>query len=154
RGSPDASTSRLAVSSVRQLGTLLKEELTMPRKLDETDWDVLLRRIKVGKCTPFLGAGACYGVLPLGSDIAREWAEKYEYPLEDSSDLARVAQYLAVTRDPMHPKERIAAQLENVQTPGFTETDELHGLLADLPLPVYITTNYDNFMVKALQHRR
>ena len=68
----------------------------MAGRLEERDWELLLRRIKNGKCTPFLGAGACYGVLPLGSDIARKWAQEYHYPLHDSNDLARVAQFLAV----------------------------------------------------------
>ena len=42
----------------------------MPDILQDRDWTLLLRRIKDGKCTPFLGAGACYGALPLGSTLA------------------------------------------------------------------------------------
>ena len=68
----------------------------MPIALEENDWNTLLRRIKVGKCTPFLGAGACAGTLPLGSMIAQDWAKKHGYPLEDCKDLVRVAQFLAV----------------------------------------------------------
>ena len=30
--------------------------------------------------------------------------------------------------------------------------DEPHNIIASLPLPVYITTNYDDFMIQALQH--
>jgi hypothetical protein len=126
----------------------------MPNSLEETDWDLLLRRIKAGKCTPFLGAGACVGTLPLGSKIAQEWAQKHQYPLEDSSDLARVAQFLAVQYDPMFPKEEILEEwFKNVTSPDFTEPDEPHRVLADLPLPVYMTTNYDDFMVQALRSR-
>jgi hypothetical protein len=125
----------------------------MPKTLEERDWDLLLRRIKAGKCTPFLGAGACFGALPLGSEIAQEWAQEYHYPLEDSSDLARVAQFLAVQYDPMFPKEEILKQFENVAPPDFTVPDELHGVLAELPLPVYMTTNYDDFMMQALESR-
>ena len=68
----------------------------MSKLLTNEDWDVLLRRIKQGRCTPFLGAGACYGVLPLGGDIAKQWAEKYEYPMEDRSNLIAVSQFLAL----------------------------------------------------------
>lgn len=125
----------------------------MPNTLEERDWELLLRRIKAGKCTPFLGAGACFGVLPLGCDIAQKWAQEHDYPLEDCHDLARVAQYLAVTEDPMTPKEIITGWIKNVPPPNFTELDEPHGILADLPLPVYITTNYDDFMVQALKSR-
>ena len=124
----------------------------MPNTLEERDWDLLLRRIKAGKCTPFLGAGACYGVLPLGKHIAQKWAEDHHYPLEDCSDLARVAQFLAVQYDSMFPKEEILERFfKNVAPPDFTEPDEPHGILANLPLPVYMTTNYDDFMVRALE---
>ena len=44
--------------------------------LNDDDWDMLLQRIKSGSCTPFLGAGACAGTLPLGADVARKWADR------------------------------------------------------------------------------
>ena len=68
----------------------------MTSELQEADWNRLLRRIQSGKCTPFLGAGACYGALPLGADVAEELAQRYAYPFPDR-DLVRVAQYAAVT---------------------------------------------------------
>jgi len=37
-------------------------------EFQEQDWN-RLRRIQSGKCTPFLGAGACDGALPLGADV-------------------------------------------------------------------------------------
>jgi SIR2-like domain len=123
--------------------------------LEKSDWEVLLRRIKQGNCTPFLGAGACFGTLPSGGEIAREWAKSDEYPLPDSAgDLMRVSQYLAVYHnDAMYPKERILDVINTDQTPDFSMPDEPHATLADLPLPIYMTTNYDNFMVRALEHR-
>ena len=42
----------------------------MTSTLTDKDWEILLRRIPLGKCVPFLGAGACYGALPLGAEIA------------------------------------------------------------------------------------
>lgn len=125
----------------------------MPNTLEQRDWDLLLRRIKAGTCTPFLGAGTCYGVLPLGSTLAQEWALANDYPMKDSYDLSRVAQFRAVTEDPMTPKEAIKEQFEKVVAPDFTNPEEPHGILADLPLPVYMTTNYDNFMMQALRSR-
>jgi hypothetical protein len=68
-------------------------------ELQEADWNRLLRRIQSGKCTPFLGAGACYGALPLGTDVAEELAQRYAYPFPDR-DLVRVAQYAAIQSDP------------------------------------------------------
>ncbi len=121
--------------------------------ITDEHWKSLLGRIKVGKCTPFLGAGASSGVFPLGSDIARVWAKEYKYPMADSYDLARVAQFVAVTVDPMEPKDRIQQQFKAIPLPDFTSPDEPHRVLAGLPFPIYITTNYDNSMMTALQAR-
>jgi hypothetical protein len=121
----------------------------MSVELSGRDWDILLRRISRGDCLPFLGAGACFGTLPLGAEIAREWAEQYSYPMSDPSDLVRVSQYLAVEFDPRFPKELVVERLRG-GPPDFHEPDEPHGVLARLPLPIYLTTNYDDFMVQAL----
>jgi hypothetical protein len=122
--------------------------------LRENDWTLLLRRLKDGRCTPFLGAGAAYGALPLGADIARDWAEKYGYPFEDSTDLVRVAQYVAIEYDGTYPKDLIRERFATAVPPDFHAPDEPHGLLADLKLPIYLTTNYDDFMARALADRK
>jgi len=128
--------------------------LQLPGTLTDTEWSILLERIKEQKCTPFLGAGACYGSIELGSQIAEAWARHYNYPLTDCQDLARVAQFLATTYDPMFPKTHILREyIDRATRPDFTERDEPHGLLADLPLPIYMTTNYDDFMAYALESR-
>jgi hypothetical protein len=121
--------------------------------MNDEDWDLLLERIREGRCTPFLGAGASVGTLPLGAEIARDWAAEYDYPLDDPHDLARVAQFLGIRRDAMFPKLRICRQLDGRGPPDFAQEDEPHAAVAALPLPVYVTTNYDGFMVQALQHR-
>jgi hypothetical protein len=111
-----------------------------------------MRRIRAGKCTPFLGAGAAYGVLPLGSQIAQDWAQKFGYPLEDAGNLARVATYLAVQYDAMYPKEMLLKNwFQNPKLPDYTNPHEPHATLASLPLPIYMTTNYDPFMTRALE---
>jgi hypothetical protein len=120
----------------------------------DTDWQLLLRRVSTGACTPFLGAGVCDGTLPLGSELARRWAGEHAYPLEDSYDLARVAQYVGVHQDDaMYPKELVSAELQGIAPPDFGLEDEPHAVLADLPLSIYITTNYDDFMFEALRRR-
>lgn len=111
---------------------------------DET-WLILLERIKSGRCLPFLGAGASFPAIPLGSTIAAEWAQEYTYPGDNPKNLVEVAQFLAVQFDPLTPKEKILKQLDNVVPPDFNAADEPHGLLADLPLPIYLTTNYNDF---------
>jgi hypothetical protein len=118
--------------------------------LPEADWDDLLFRIAHDKCTPFLGAGACVPSIKQAGDIAEDWAEQYGYPLSDRRDLARVAQYRAVIGDNVRPKEDLATVCANALPPDFRNPCEIHGLLAELPLSTYMTTNYDDFMEQAL----
>ena len=126
----------------------------MPSQLTDANWTSLLRRIRDGNCTPFLGAGASFPNMPLGSEVAQAWAKQYEYPLGDTSDLARVAEFLAIKNDPMFPKEEFVEQyLRDVTPPDFGDPNEVHGLLADLPIPIYMTTNYDDFLMRALESR-
>jgi hypothetical protein len=125
----------------------------MPNTLNDRDWENLMRRIKDEKCTPFIGAGACAGTLPLGSEIARGWAKEFKYPLKDDWDLARVSQFIAIEQDDMFPKDDIQRQFRSKSPPDFTQPDEPHALLAELNLPMYITTNYDSFMDLALKSR-
>jgi len=132
---------------------------SFPSALTEGEWRILLSRIRSGRCTPFIGGEAAFGVLPSRSDIARELAIKYNYPLEDSHDLARVAQFLATgdkehPGDPLLPRMEIVERLRAVPPPDFTDSNEPHRILADLPLAVYATTNYDDLMYKALRHRQ
>lgn len=127
----------------------------MADTLNDKDWERLIGRIKEGKCTPILGAGACYGHLPLGADIAKDWSAKYSYPFKESEDdLPKVAQFLAVDQDAMFPKEEIVKKFRNLKQPDYTEPNEPHALLADFGLPLYITTNYDSFMFQALLNRK
>jgi SIR2-like domain len=125
----------------------------MPSGLTENDWKLLLQRIFNGACAPFLGAGACYGILPLGAEIAREWATTYHYPFNDDDDLVRVAQFVAVNNDRAWPKDEVIRRFATLAPPDFAQPDEPHGVLAELGLPIYLTTNYDDFMVRALKAR-
>lgn len=121
--------------------------------MDEQDWARLVDQVSNGDCTPFLGAGACHGTLPTGTQLSATWAADHMYPLGDRDDLPRVMQYVAIrTRDAVSVKQRLARKLSGVGPPDFADPVEPHGLLARLPLPVYLTTNYDDFMVRALRN--
>jgi hypothetical protein len=127
----------------------------MAHSLNDKTWKILIERIGDGKCTPLLGAGANYGLLPLGADVARQWAAEYKYPFPDSSDLVKVAQYVALNEDPMTPKEQILKIFKDQsRMPNWRDPLQPHRVLAELPVPVYLTTNYDNLMVEALQFVR
>lgn len=125
--------------------------------LTTNDWTVLLDRIGDRRCTPFLGAGVNEGLLPMGSEIAAEWASRFQYPLSDSYDLARVAQYLSVTHtDGLYPKDLIR-KLLNLSAESFLEGLKAGRLrclmaLASLPIHFYITTNYDDLLTRCLNH--
>jgi hypothetical protein len=121
-----------------------------PSSLQDTDWKVLLERIKRGKCTPFLGGEANMGSIPPSSTIARELAVESGYPMEDSDNLPHVAQFIATTADPFRPREMIVERYEKAPRPDFNARDEPHRMLAELPLPVYVTTDYDSNMTNAL----
>jgi hypothetical protein len=115
----------------------------------ERDWEGLFWAIKYKQCTPFLGAGACAGVLPLGKEIAAEWAAE-GYPFPDKENLPRVSQYISVVHGARVPHHRLKDKFRGKGPPDFSNPHEPHRLVADLWLPVYITTNYDEFMTKAL----
>ncbi len=118
---------------------------------DDNTWNGLLLAIKFKNCTPFLGAGACAGVLPLGRDIAAKWALEYGYPFSVSDGLPRIAQYMAIKSAPDTPKFEIRREFAGKGPPDFTDPNEPHRVVADLELPIYITTNYDDFMTQALR---
>ena len=118
--------------------------------MNDNDWDQLLWAIEEERCTPFLGAGACVPALPTGLTLARKWTEEHGYPLPDSDDLARVAEYIAVEQVPMAPKHAIRRRFLEATPPVF-EGDEPHAVMARLPIPVYLTTNYVDYMAEALR---
>ena len=124
-----------------------------PEGWDTPDnWKLLLTAISKNRCTPFLGAGASAGVLPVGKKLAQSWADEFKYPFSDSTNLPRVAQYVGVMNGAQLPQYRIEEAFAD-KSPDFDNPDEPHRVLAELELPIYITTNYDSFMVKALEAR-
>lgn len=125
-----------------------------PSGWNDADWEALIRAIRAQQCTPFLGAGACAGVLPMGGDIARIWAAQDKYPFSDRHNLVRVAQFVAVQGgSPLTPKRRIVDQFTSQSVlPIFSNPHEPHRAVAEFRLPVYITTNYDDFMMQAIRY--
>jgi hypothetical protein len=60
-------------------------------------WDAVVTLIEDRLCVPVLGPGLVESVFGSTRDIARRWAERYEFPLAPHSrdDLSQVAQYLS-----------------------------------------------------------
>jgi hypothetical protein len=141
-------------------------------------WPALLRNIRQGRCTPILGPGLTEFLFGSRSQVARRWAETYHFPMaaHDREELPRVAQFLAVNQDPMFPRDEMQAYLckeirarYDVDLPEeecISRLDELismagarrrasdpaepHRVLAQFPVPIYITANYSSMLAEAL----
>jgi hypothetical protein len=142
---------------------------------ERVDWKKLIQDIEQGTCTPFIGAGACSGHFPLAGDLAQALAEDEAYPIGSSQrDLAAVAQYMAVNHaNGTYPKREVArffgfqqpgedvvrknARLirlyESRQDLNLADEDDPHVVLANIKSAVYLTTNYDDFLFKAVKGR-
>ena len=125
------------------------------RTMNDGDWATLISKITYRSCTPFIGAGVYWDRYSIRSQIALKWATEHDYPLSDSSDLASVAQFLFAKFDPGYVQNMFIEELKALDAPDFADEHDPYTILASLPLPIYITTNYDDFMTKALkrQHR-
>jgi hypothetical protein len=123
----------------------------MSNTLSEDDWDALIQQIRFDRCVPFLGAGASVGALPSARLLAQGWAGRFGFPLKQADNLSEVAQFLAVRYGPLYPKQLLVEEFDKAGEPDFAAPGEPHSVLAALPLSVYVTTNYDPFMVRALE---
>ena len=119
--------------------------------------------------------------LTVYQQLTREWADAIQYPLPDDSNLARVAQYFQIDKknndvglakreylnflkayliDPKSPGTVVPQKLDQnfsdivseLGYPTFPDgmKDPLRQL-ANMPLPIYITTSYFNFLERALK---
>ena len=137
----------------------------------------ILQAIRLGRCTPIIGAGLTEPLFGSLRDIARRWAEQFHYPMmpHERESLPQVAQYLTVQQSPQFPFDELEEVLKghirklrvgkkppaantleaHIQTLGAEQRqsnpNEAHKLLAELPLPVYITTNPDSLLEDALR---
>lgn len=126
----------------------------LPVGLLDDDWKQLVDYIRERRLTPVIGTGVLRGGVPEHMELAGEWADRWEYPFSDRRDISRVSQYLSLTQHQLLPHEQLKRRYAIASEPDFDSPEELHGLLADLNLPLYLTTNYDDFMIKALARRR
>jgi len=141
-------------------------------------WPALISSIRHQQCTPILGPGLTEPFIGSRRDIAQRWAEERNFPMlpHEREDLPQVAQYLAVNQDPNFTrnslKDWLGEELRRrykgylAETPCGVPLDqqiavvgercwqdnptEPHWILANLDLPIYITTDPSNLLVKAL----
>jgi hypothetical protein len=144
-------------------------------------WRLFVQKIEEQVCTPILGPGLNDALLDPQGTIARLWAETYHYPMEphERESLPQVAQFLAINQYERAPYDELANYVKQVIRTRYGDLlpPELHQrsallddmilavgahrrqhdpadpyrALAELPLPIYITANYDNLLAAALQ---
>lgn len=144
-------------------------------------WPALMRSIRRGECTPILGPGLFEPMLGSMRDIAQRWAEAYHYPMapHERESLPQVAQFLAINQYAQAPYDELEEYLESyiqeryqpdlpedlqkgrvsldllVKVVGERFRDKRewdpYKILAQLPLPIFITTNPGDLMAAALR---
>ncbi|NBE92240.1 SIR2 family protein [Nonomuraea sp. KC401] len=120
--------------------------------MKDSDWARLIDQLRTGDCTPFIGSGAGEGTLLTNAELSRTWAARYDYPFADDADLARVMQYARnLLGDAATLKQRLGRELAAMGPPDFTAPGEIHAGIARFPIPVFLTTNYDDFLSRALR---
>ena len=105
----------------------------------EEDWEDLFYYINDKNTTPFLGAGVAREHFGSGSEL-EEIAKEFEYPFDDTWNLAKVAQF-ADNENTFRVRKFVADYIKNKKLPDFNNPAEPHKILAKLDLPIYITTN-------------
>jgi hypothetical protein len=144
----------------------------------ESFWETLLENIAEKECTPFLGSGVTADMLPRPEELSHQLAAKFSYPFPDHTSLPRVTQFIGTIDNRRLRKQLLAVLVEQfrkrmglppvkagmpqalsqvIEAADWAKTSldlfesEIHHQLADLDLPLYLTTNIDNFMVLALR---
>jgi hypothetical protein len=155
-------------------GQLLGKRGTILGDVSDAYWRTLVSKIRRGQCTPILGPSVASELLPTPEDLARALSSGH-YPFADTADLRRVSQFLG-TMDNDDMRQRVLDQLTaslrrnlgssngaaRIGTPSDLQLDqwndlsqafetEIHQQLASLSLPLYVTTNFDNFLTRALE---
>jgi hypothetical protein len=141
----------------------------MAKPPDTTFYLQLVREIRRGWVTPFLGAGVnlCGRPpntdfkpmgkwLPSGMELARHLAKEFAFPPGLDMELLKVTQWVAVTLG----NWALYAELDKIFNRDYSPT-AIHETLAKLPTfverdqepryPLIMTTNYDDLMERALR---
>lgn len=143
-------------------------------------WPGLITSIQEGRCTPIIGPGLYEWLLGSQRDIARRWADEYDYPMApyERESIVHVAQYLAATQKrsfvlsafKRHIKKEIMLFHEDIfdreflkGNPSLNEMvekvgaarrqhdeNELYSVLARMPFPIYLSANPGTLLESAL----
>ena len=146
-------------------------------------WDAVITDLRDDGCVPVLGPSLVESLLGSTRDVARRWAEHYEFPLapRNRDDLAQVAQYLSYRQSSAYALQElrvyvaryIRKRYESDLPPDLLEgpvnvglvnklisqvgakqrqsnANDVHRLLAKLPVKIYVNANRNNLLRDAL----
>lgn len=144
-------------------------------------WPSLVMEIAENTCTPVIGPGISDALLGTRQEIARSWARSYRFPMapHNRESLPQVAQYLSINQNKLFPRlelkshlrrtllERYGDELPPAVRDGNPSLDELlaaawqvryqragtdpYSVLAELPTPIYVTTQPSSLLADALR---
>jgi CHAT domain/SIR2-like domain len=142
-------------------------------------WPAIVRSLRRGQCTPIIGTHLSEDLLGSSREIAQSWADTYNFPMapHEREDLPQVAQYLSVNQDRLFPREELVeyltgellrrfgdSALKDMEKASLSELfagvgkltrernpADPYKVLADLPLPIYVTTNAASLLAEALR---
>jgi hypothetical protein len=157
------------IDTMEKIKDIDKNQITLKNEINETipltkidrekeaTWTDLLYSIKEKKCIPFIGQEASLQWFNELNDLSSNWAKEYQYPLNNYNDLSSVSNFLAIENgNNIVPKNDLSRILSKIKPPDFSQEEydnTPYSVLSKLPLPIYITTNYDHFMEAALISR-
>ena len=151
------------------------------RRLSDDKWHALLENIRDGRCTPIIGDGVSLEISRAKSEVARRLALKNHFPLarHERASLSQVAQYLSADSDrdfigvrrefrnelrsfleehaeeaghrPAGPATPDALLRELMDQRYTSETPNPFSILANLPLPLFLTTHQTGLLTRALR---
>jgi hypothetical protein len=135
-------------------------------------WRSIASSLQQGCCVPILGPDLGEHLFGSARERADRLAAAHGFPLEphDRSDLAKVAQYLAVTQSRQYARDAVAEQLRSEirrrhpvlaseprtfdavarRTQGEAGRDDPFGILAGLGASVYVTASPDPVLLLSL----
>lgn len=141
---------------------------------DFTKWKAIASNVNCGDFIPILGPEVGEHIYGSPREVARKLSERHGFPLapHETSDIAKVAQYLAVDQSSKFARDQIVKQFHRQllgRTPDLAEhngksfpklldarveglaPDDPFRILADLPASIYVTTSGDPLLLKAIR---
>lgn len=143
-------------------------------------WPSLISALGRAVCTPIIGPGISDSLLGTRQEIASNWAKSYGFPMapHNRESLPQVAQYLSIHQDPPFMRSQLESSIRRTLLERYRHElpDELlredtsledliagawdarhrreeiepYAVLAQLPVPLYVTTQPSRLLARAL----